>query len=142
MLQLQQRETDLATANMAVIVVAFEKPEFVRIYLEHSETTWPENWSMISNTDQSLYELFQMRRANWWDILRWRSLKYYLYLVFQKRRKVLTPTNKDLLQLGGDVLVDPSGTIRMHHRSEDPADRPSIDEILALTSKASASKQL
>lgn len=33
-------------------------------------------------------------------------------------------------QLGGDFIVDRSGIIRMAFRSHDPADRPSVDDIL------------
>ncbi len=133
MLQLQLREKEMAAANIAVIVIAFEKPEFVRMYLKDAESTWPKSWPMISNPDRSLYELFQMQKARWRDILSWRSLKAYLNLVFVKRRKVKVPTENDYFQLGGDVLVDPQGIVRMHHRSEDPGDRPTIDEIFAVT---------
>ena len=33
-------------------------------------------------------------------------------------------------QLGGDFIVDRSGIIRMAYRSHDPADRPSVSDIL------------
>jgi hypothetical protein len=37
----------------------------------------------------------------------------------------------DIYQRGGDVLVDPEGIVRLHHVGKGPADRPSVDEILA-----------
>jgi hypothetical protein len=36
----------------------------------------------------------------------------------------------DTSQLGGDVLVDPAGTVRFLHIGSGPADRPSVAEIL------------
>ena len=38
---------------------------------------------------------------------------------------------EDWRQMGGDVLIDPSGIVRLHFVSSDPHDRPSLEEIFA-----------
>lgn len=34
-------------------------------------------------------------------------------------------------QRGGDVLIDPAGIVRVHHVGDGPADRPSVESLLA-----------
>ena len=38
---------------------------------------------------------------------------------------------EDSLQLGGDFVIGPSGTLEYAYRSEGPEDRPSVEELLA-----------
>lgn len=59
-------------------------------------------------------------------------MKTYLYLVFGKGRKVKRPTSSDFRQLGGDVLVDPEGIVQLHYLSDNPADRPSVEQLIAM----------
>ena len=37
---------------------------------------------------------------------------------------------KDIFQMGGNVLIDPDGIVRMHHVSDQPHDRPTANKIL------------
>ncbi len=53
----------------------------------------------------------------------------YLKLMF-RGNKVQAPTD-DVFQLGGDVLIDPKGIVRMHFVSDTPIDRPTVAEIKA-----------
>jgi hypothetical protein len=46
------------------------------------------------------------------------------------RGKTPEQTRADTSQLGGDVLIDPEGTVRMLHAGSGPADRPSVAAIL------------
>jgi hypothetical protein len=52
----------------------------------------------------------------------------YLRLMLRGRRLRL-PTG-DTAQLGGDVLIDPAGVVRVHHVGSGPADRPAIEALL------------
>jgi len=36
----------------------------------------------------------------------------------------------DVMQRGGDVLIDPDGIVRLHHVGTGPADRPAVEAIL------------
>ncbi len=89
-------------------------------------------WRFVSDPDRQLYDQFQMHSGSWAKILGWTAMKTYLQLVFQKRRRVKRPTSSDFQQLGGDVLLDPNGIIRMHYMSDNPADRPAPEQILEL----------
>ena len=42
------------------------------------------------------------------------------------------PPAGDVYQLGGDVLIDSSGSIRLHHVTRIPVDRPEVESILEI----------
>ena len=39
-------------------------------------------------------------------------------------------TEGDIFQRGGDVLIDPTGIVALHHVGNGPADRPPVETIL------------
>lgn len=117
----------LKALQIHTVIVTFEKEEFARLY----QQSLTQPWTMIADTDRQLFEVFQMRKASWFDLFSWNSLSAYLDLVFLKWRRVKMPSNHDYRQLGGDVLIDPSGIVRLHHVSVDPSDRPAIDHIFS-----------
>ncbi len=69
-----------------------------------------------------------MGRGRWWAIYGPASVWHYLKLIFRGKR--LQRPGADWRQFGGDVLIDPHGTVRMHFVSTSPHDRPAVDEIL------------
>jgi hypothetical protein len=59
--------------------------------------------------------------ASWWGYIR----------LLLRGRKLRLPTD-DVYQMGGDVLIDPEGIVRLHYVSRSPLDRPPIDALLAV----------
>jgi len=53
-------------------------------------------------------------------------------------RRPRTSSGADVRQLGGDVLVDPEGTVRFHHIGSGPAARPPVFELLDVVRSAPA----
>lgn len=103
----------------------------VRLYQQEWEKEHGVRWRFIADPERKLYYQFQMRSGPWSHILGWTAMKMYLYLVFAKGRQVKRPSSSDFKQLGGDVLIDPQGIIRQHYLSENPADRPTPEQLLA-----------
>ncbi|WP_395095221.1 AhpC/TSA family protein [Armatimonas sp.] len=54
----------------------------------------------------------------------------YYFRLLAKGRKLM-PVRGNPYQLGGDFLIDQQGIVLFAHPSDDPADRPSISEILS-----------
>jgi hypothetical protein len=79
--------------------------------------------------DRTLYTASGMTRADLWALLRPSVVWRYLQLLARGRR--LRRPGRDVSQLGGDVLIDPAGMVRLHHISTGPEDRPSVESILA-----------
>jgi hypothetical protein len=63
-------------------------------------------------------------------LIRPRTLLAAARLVWRAKR-LYRPIG-DILQVGGDVVVDRAGIVRYAHSSEDPTDRPEAAELLRL----------
>jgi hypothetical protein len=124
--QLRQREDELAERNVEVLVITFQAGYFERAYVEETGLQWP----LLSDESRALYRAYGMERGRLWDIFGPRSIGTYLKLLLGGRR--LKAATGDPRQLGGDVLIDPLGVVRLHHVGSGPADRPSVDRLLAV----------
>ena len=87
-------------------------------------------WPPLVDQERSLYRAYGMGHGRRRDILGLASWKAYAKLVAGGRR-LHRPTG-DTRQLGGDLLIDPQGVVRLHHVGSGPADRPSVDQLLAV----------
>jgi len=83
---------------------------------------------MMINESLSLYGAYGMERGSFWEI--WGPQNWGAYVKLMARGRMPRLPHRDVNQLGGDVLVDPDGIVRLHHVSRGPADRPSIDSLL------------
>ena len=123
-MQLYQRKPELEALSLKVVVVTFESQEAAKIYADDTGLAFP----MLIDQSRSLYGQYGMGAGNVFNVYGLQSLWVYLKL-FAKGRRMRTP-HGSYRQLGGDVLIDPHGTVRMHHIAKGPADRPSIESIL------------
>ena len=79
---------------------------------------------------RAVYRAYGLGRASWSRTLTPRSLAPYIRHIFSPRA-VRRASDQDVRQRGGDVVVGRDGRIRLAHASDDPADRPTVDAILA-----------
>ena len=85
---------------------------------------------------RELYAAYDMERGRIWDIYGPPAWLIYLKLLAKGRK--LKPTSGDVNQLGGNVLIDPSGVVRMHYVGSGPADRPTVESLLAAVKNGSS----
>lgn len=123
---MQQIEDELETLNAKVAVVTFEVNVVVENYVRQSEMSWP----VLIDSERDLYHAYGMDRGKWWDLAGPKTILAYFKL-FAKGRTLKKATG-DVKQLGGDVIVDPEGIVRMHFVGQGPSDRPSIEEMTAV----------
>ena len=123
-MQLQQHQDDVESLGVAVVVVTFESPAIAENYAR--ETAFP--WPILLDGSRELYRAYSMGRGSRWAVFGPSSWWGYLKLLL-RGRKLRLPTD-DVHQLGGDVLIDPGGTVRLHHASRIPIDRPSVESLL------------
>lgn len=108
-------------------------------FSEHER--WAEQWAQEVCTDypllldpkRELYRALGLERSllrSWNPRTLWRYLRYLL------SGKELKPIQGDSSQLGGDFVFDAQAVLRYSHRSEDPVDRPPVDELLAALASA------
>jgi AhpC/TSA antioxidant enzyme len=122
---LRDREEELRERKVEVAVVTFEAGPLALGYAEETSLQWP----LLVDADRALYREYGMLSASLADV--WGPATWWAYLKAILGGERLKKSEGDLYQRGGDVLVDPAGVIRLHHVGKGPADRPSVDEILA-----------
>lgn len=114
-----------------MIVVSFDSKPFAQQYIQETHLRWP----LILDPKLVLYHGYGMVRGSWWDIYNPLSIGRYISLMI--RGKKPGKPGKDWRQLGGDVLIDPARLVRLHHVSEHPHDRPSVESIIKITDNIS-----
>ena len=129
---MRQQEDQLKERNIQVKVVTFDDAAMARAYIADTHLTWP----LLLDQKLSLYSAYGMVRGSWWSIYGPKSVWKYISLMV-RGQKPGTP-GKDWRQLGGDVLVDPNRIVQLHHISEGPHDRPSVDALLEVVDKQTA----
>ena len=112
--------------GVAVLVVTFELGFLARAYVEETHLAWP----LLVDEARSLYAAYGMLRGRVWDIWGPANWPAFARIVAHGGRPRL-PTG-DVSQLGGDVLIDPGGVVRLHHVGRGPADRPPVESLLAV----------
>jgi len=125
-LQLQPHQSELDVLGVKVLIVTFDDLETAQHYVATNHLGWP----LLLDSDRSVYHQFGMGRASWWTLLKPGSIWNYfkLWLKGARPQKV----GSDVQQLGGDVLIDPHGNVRLLHVSTSPHDRPSVDSLLKI----------
>ena len=125
-MQLRERQGELQTAQIQVAIVTFEVDGLARNYVRQTNLTWP----LLVDRERKLYHAYGMNRESRWRVLGPASWGKYLRLILRGQWPKL-PTD-DPYQMGGDVLIDREGIVRLHYISRTPADRPSVESILAV----------
>ena len=121
---MRQHEKELRGQSVNIVVVTFEAAFLARSYKEETKISWP----ILVDADRKLYNSYDMLSAGFWDI--WGPKTWWAYLKEICKGRLPRKSTGDVSQRGGDVLIDPTGVVRLHHVGEGPADRPTIDSIL------------
>ena len=93
-------------------------------YVKSTQLAWP----LLVDSELALYSAYGMGRGSWWSIYNPASIWKYIKLILGGQAP--GRPGSDWRQLGGDVLIDPKGIVRIHHVSTDPHDRPTVDSII------------
>lgn len=121
---MQQHQRELDALDVAVAVVTFEAAPLVRAYLADTSIVWP----VLIDAGRRLYRAYGMHRGRLSDI--WGLRTWLAYAKELTRGRLPRYSGGDTRQLGGDVLIDPEGTVWLHHVGHGPTDRPSVAAIL------------
>ena len=122
-----RRRAELAAFDTDVLVVSFEPIERIQWYLEAADFDWP----VLSDPERAIYRAYGLGSASTLRV--WLSPKTaWFYLSGLAKGRVPKRPRADTHQLGGDVVIDGMAILRFAHLSTEPADRPSVDALLAV----------
>ncbi len=122
---MRQHENEFPGLGLRVVVVTFEARARAEQYVRETGLDWP----LLIDRERTLYKAYGMGRGRWWAI--WGSATLWAYARLIVRGQRLRRPTGDVLQLGGDVLVDPTVRVALHHVGKGPADRPAVGTVLA-----------
>ena len=124
--QLRHASDQLNALRVEVKIVVFDDDVMAKMYAAETNLKWP----LLLDSDRQLYTSYGISRGSWLSIYNPVSIAKYIGLILTGRRP--SKPGQDWRQMGGDILIDPQGIVRLHHISRGPHDRPTIQEILAI----------
>jgi hypothetical protein len=108
-----------------VVLVLFTRQRNLRGYRSRNGIPY----AVVTSEDRAAYRAYGLGRTSVWRAYCWRVVRRYVELL-RKGRRFERPS-EDTLQLGGDFVVAPDGTLPYAFRSTGPDDRPTVDELVA-----------
>lgn len=136
---LQKHYGELQQLGAELLVVSFSKPASVANYLERYRFPFP----VVADPSRDAYKTFALKRASWKKILRPGVIFRYLKIALRGHWPRWPARDEDVLQLGGDFVLDRQGRLIYAHPSTEPTDRPTVQELLkAVRSASSGSEHL
>jgi hypothetical protein len=114
----------LKERGIAVAVVSFARPERLQPY--QAMRQWPV--PLFADPDFEAYRAFELKKLPWSKLFNGRALRKY-WKLFWEGWKIQYSRGDDVTQGGGDFLVMPNGDVRYEFRSDDPADRPTLQTL-------------
>jgi alkyl hydroperoxide reductase subunit AhpC len=123
-MQLRDHKAVFSKRNLNFAVITFENEYSARMYVEETCLSWP----LLIDENRETYRNYGMLSASFGDV--WGPKTWWVYLKEILKGQKLKKSPGDIFQRGGDVLIDPTGIVRLHHISTGPADRPTVEMIL------------
>lgn len=111
--------------GVGIVVISFAEPERLAPYQEHHH--WP--FILLADPKRIAYQAFALKRLSLLRVFSPSTLRLYIRLL-REGKKIQSYGKDDYYQAGGDFLIDRQGDILFAHRSQNPADRPSIEKLL------------
>lgn len=130
-MKLRDRAGRLEVSGAAALFVVHDEPRLVRGQLLAGVEELP--FPVLVDREREAYLRWGLGRAPWWRV--WLDPKVweqYARLLGSGQR--IRGSGEDTLQLGGDFVVAPDGTIA-YSRPQRRDDRPAVGELLAVVDR-------
>jgi AhpC/TSA antioxidant enzyme len=121
----------IEAADGVVLAVGFEKLDRMLRGLD-----WP--WPVLVDRRREGYRAFGLRRAPFTELLKPGWMRGYVRELRQGnvRGTALSRPGLDLLQLGGDFVIDPDGVVAVAHPSAEIDDRAPVGSLVKALERA------
>lgn len=130
---MERRLDEFTAAGCGLVVVSQGTPAVLASFLKR----YPKPYPVVGDPDRLAYKAFGLERTSLLNILRPDVLLMYLWRMLTGTRLRVPYPGEDVLQLGGDFIVDRSGKVVFAYRSRVATDRPGVSQLLAAVPRAS-----
>lgn len=115
-----------------VVLIMFGDVAFDRY--DMSSISYP----ILRDPDRSMYRAYGLGRGSLLDVWGWAAIRKYVGIIRRGGRSQLERATEDTRQLAGDFVVAPDGTLAWGYWGDGPADRPSVDAVIAAVRSTSS----
>ncbi len=123
---MRERYEEVRRLGGEVLAVSFARPERVAAYVAR----YPLPFPVLADPEYEAYRAFGLGRTSWGSMLSPRVLLRYLALMFRGWLPAKPAGRDDLLQLGGDFVLDDQRRLVYAYRSATATDRPPAEELV------------
>jgi len=127
--EVQREKARFDAQGITIVVVSFADSQRLAGYQRLQQ--WP--FLILADPERTAYRHFHLERLSLSRLFSLSTLKLYFKLLW-KGKKIQDYGKDDYYQAGGDFLLDREGNLLFAYRSHDPADRPSVERLLAKVS--------
>jgi peroxiredoxin len=128
----KERYEEFKQLYAEVLAISFAPPPVVAVYREQP----PLPFSVVSDPSRKAYEAFGLGRTSWKGMLRLGVVARYLGLLLRGWLPRKASADEDVMQLGGDFVLDRERRVVYAYRSTEPTDRPRVGALLNAIRKA------
>lgn len=129
-MQVRRRWAEFQELGAAAAAVSFEPPRQARGFARVMGLPFP----VLSDPERRGYAAFGLTAGERGKV--WSRQTAGAYLRGLAHGRLPHIPKGDTTQLGGDVVLDAEGRIAYLYRSDTPADRPSVDDLLDAVRRA------
>jgi peroxiredoxin len=122
----------LQSHKTQLVAVSFTPPSRVAAFLAAHPLPFPA----VSDPQRKAYEMLSLGKTSWAKMLGLGVGFRFLKLMLKGWALEKPEPGEDLLQLGGDFVLDGDGRLVFAHRSQEPTDRPTIKALLEAVKRA------
>jgi len=109
-----------------IVAVSFTPPSRVASFLKVQPLPFPA----VSDPERKAYHQFSLGKTTWLRMMRPSVIWRFVKLMFRGWKLKKAEPGEDVLQMGGDFVLDGDGRLVFAYRSVDPTDRPTIAALL------------
>ena len=123
---MRDRLGDLGAAT-DVVLITFTDAEALADYQRRNALPF----TVVSDPQRIAYRAYGLGRGSVARVWGWKAARRYLQIFRTAGVRGWRRPTEDTLQLGGDFVVSPDGTLTYGFWGRGPDDRPSVDDLVA-----------
>lgn len=124
---MERKLDEFTDAGCGLVVVSQAKPNVLASFLKR----YPKPYPVVGDPTRAAYKAFGLERTSLLSLVRPDVLLIYLWRMLTGTRARAPYRGEDVMQLGGDFIVDQAGRVVFAYRSRVATDRPSVAKLLA-----------
>jgi len=122
--RVRHRQREIGDANAVLAVVSAEPA------VQIAPVARKEGWTdpVLGDPDRTAYRAYSLGRLPWHRVFTLRTI--IMYAGFFLRGRLPQRAGRDVLQQGGDFIVDGEGIVRLAYAGRSSDDRPPVDDLI------------